>query len=76
MKSATHFVLDVSVQFIVATIKRVMENHFLLEIGINLKYESKKKPRINEEILQLLLAMAHNDVIASRQSTRKIITEI
>lgn len=48
MKSATHFVLDVSIQFIVATIKRVKENQFLLEIGLHLKFESKRKTRINQ----------------------------
>ena len=71
MKTATHFFLDISIEFVQASIKKIAENHFSFSLNIILDPHSKNQSKINGKVIDLMLAMAYNNELHYRKSSMK-----
>ncbi len=60
MKTATNFFLDISIQFIAVSLKKITDSHYYLKISTILDCP-KKKSNMQEEIINLLLSLAVSD---------------
>lgn len=71
MKTATHFFLDISIEFVVATLKKTGEDHYCLQLSIIFDSNSKKKGSMNGDITNLMTEMAYGGDYSSRKSAIK-----
>lgn len=76
MKTATHFFLDISLEFILISIKKITENHFYFSISMILDPHSRNQSKINAKVIDLMLAMTYNDELHYRKSSIKNIPAI
>lgn len=71
MKTATHFFLDISIEFVLASIKKITENHFSFSLSLILDPHSKNQAKINAKVIDLMLAMSYNDDLHYKKSSIK-----
>lgn len=69
MKAATDFFLDISIDFIIATLEKVADGHFSLQLSLILNTHSKKGSKVNNDIINLLSVMSFP--VSGKNSIRK-----
>lgn len=68
MKAATDFFLDISVQFVIASLEKVNEQEYQFKMSLILNTHSKKSSKITKDIIDLLMVMAYPNAV---QNVRK-----
>jgi hypothetical protein len=75
MKAATDFFLDISVDFIVATLEKVSDHQFSFQLSLIINTHKNKGSKISSDITNLLFSMAYptNLNTSMRKSSHKVI---
>lgn len=73
MKAATDFFLDISIDFIIATLRKVSDGQYFFQISIILNTHSRKGSKINNDITSLLFAMAFQNKGSDIRRSSKMI---
>ena len=75
MKAATDFFLDISIDFVIASLEKVNENEFDFKMSLMLNTHSKKGSKITKDVTDLLMVLAYPNVaqpVRKRSFSKKV----